>query len=117
GRYVALFHCIEGQRFRGARLVRLHAAIAGEKGAPSASRELGRLQTLLGFAEARSSGMFAVFANVFLLWDAFCAAALLRWRARTGRSVRRWIEAMAELDALAALATFAHEHPDFAFPE
>jgi DNA mismatch repair ATPase MutS len=47
----------------------------------------------------------------------FCAAALLRWRVRAGSQVRRWIEAMAELEALASLATFAEEHPSFAFPE
>jgi DNA mismatch repair ATPase MutS len=116
GRYVALFRCIEAQRFQAPRLVRLQAAIAGE-GVAGASRELDRLQTLLGFAEVRASGMFAIFVNLFLLWDVFCAAALLRWRAGAGRSVRRWIEAMAEIEALAALGTFACEHPRYAFPE
>jgi hypothetical protein len=111
GRYVALFRLIEGTTFKAPRLTRLRGAIAGAAG------ELGRLQTLLGYAELRASGLVAVFANAFLLWDAFCAAALLAWRARAGGSVRRWIEAMAELDALAALATFAAEHPSYAFPE
>jgi DNA mismatch repair ATPase MutS len=111
GRYVAIFRLIESTTFRAARLTHLHAEISG------ATRELARLQTILGYAELRSSGMVAVLANAFLLWDVFCAAALLAWRARSGASVRRWIEAMAELDALAALAAFAHEHPSWAFPE
>jgi hypothetical protein len=118
GRFVALFRLIEAERFRAPRLVEVHGAIAGTaEGALSASRELARLQTLLGFAEVRSSGMIAVFANVFLLWDVWSAAALLRWRARVGPSVRRWIEAMAEIDALAGLGTFASEHPAYTFPE
>jgi hypothetical protein len=117
GRFVSLFRLIEGQRFRAPRLAAVHAVIAGAEGSPSASRELGRLQTILGFAELRQSGIVAVFANVFLLWDVFCAAALLRWRARAGASARGWIEAMAELEALSGLATFASEHPAFAFPE
>lgn len=114
GRYVQLFRLIEGQRFSAARLVRLHAAFHGT---PSASGALDGLQTILGFAELRNSGLIAIVANRFLLWDVFCAAALARWRARSGASVRRWIEAMGELEALSGLATFAHEHPDFAFPE
>jgi hypothetical protein len=118
GRYVALFRLIEGARFRAPRLERLHAAIAGGDAAGSpASHELGRLQTLLSFAEVRQAGIFAVLANGFLLWDVFCAAALRRWRVRAGANVRRWIEAMAELEALASIATFAAEHPAFAFPE
>jgi hypothetical protein len=117
GRFVALFRLIEAQRFRAPRLATVHAVIAGAEGHPAASRELGRLETILGFAELRQSWLVAVPANVFLLWDVFCAAALLRWRARVGASVRRWIEAMAELEALSSFATFACEHPSFAFPE
>lgn len=120
GRYVALFRLIEAERFQAPRLARAHAAITAAAAAGQdvpASRELGRLQSILGFAELRQSGMVAVLANVFLLWDVFCAVALLRWRSRAGASVRRWIGAMAELEALAALATFAREHPAYAFPE
>jgi len=47
----------------------------------------------------------------------FCALALHRWRARVGREVRAWILALGEVEALASLATFSFEHPDFAFPE
>jgi len=112
GRYVALFRLIEGQSFRSPRLVQLHQAIA----ASSASGALAGLQNILGFAELRQSGLVAIVANRFLLWDVFCAAALARWRTRSGASVRRWIDAMGELEALASLATFAHEHPTYCFP-
>src|SRR5262249_47683447 len=96
GRFVAIFRLIEEQRFAAPRLARIHGSIR------DASRELSRLQTILGFAEVRYAGIVAVFLNVFLLWDVFCAAALLGWRARAGRSVRGWLSAMAELEALAS---------------
>jgi hypothetical protein len=111
GRWSALFRLVEGTSFQSKRLVELKAKMTG------ASRELQKLQTILGYAEVRASGIAAVLANVFLLWDVFCAAALLDWRARSGRSVRGWIEAVAEIDALAGFATFAAEHPSYAFPE
>jgi hypothetical protein len=111
GRWSALFRLVEGTSFQAPRLAELKAKVTG------ASRELAKLQTILGYAEVRASGIAAVLANVFLLWDVFCAAALLNWRARSGRSVRGWIEAVAEIDALAGLATFSAEHPAYAFPE
>jgi DNA mismatch repair ATPase MutS len=52
-----------------------------------------------------------------LMWDVHCAAALLRWRARAGAHVRDWLDALAEVEALASLGGFAHEHPSFVFPE
>src|SRR5262249_53138654 len=51
------------------------------------------------------------------LWDVWSAAALVRWRARYGIHVRRWIASMAEIEALASLASFAAEHPSYVFPE
>ena len=113
GRYVAIFRLLEATTFTTPRLAALRDVIAGT----SASRELSRLERVTSYAEVRNAGLFAVLANVFLLWDVFSAAALLRWRARSGAQVRRWIAAMAEIEALASLATFAWEHPGFVFPE
>src|SRR6185436_5653400 len=113
GRYMAVFRLLEAASFRSPRLAALREAIS----ASSASRAIAGLDRIIGFAELRHSGILAVLANVLLLWDAFTAARLLAWRTRHGRSVRKWIGAMAEIEALASLATFAWEHPDYAFPE
>src|SRR5262249_14976196 len=78
---------------------------------------IGALQRIVGFAELRHNGMAYLLVNTFLLWDVFCALALDRWRARFGREVRAWITSLGEIEALASLATFSYEHPDFAFPE
>jgi DNA mismatch repair ATPase MutS len=51
------------------------------------------------------------------MWDAHCALALRRWKARAGRRLRVWLETLAETEALASLAAFADEHPEFAWPE
>jgi DNA mismatch repair ATPase MutS len=50
------------------------------------------------------------------MWDVHCAAALSHWRARFGRELRTWLEALGEVEALASLGAFAFEHPDFAWP-
>ncbi|APR80953.1 MutS-related protein, family 1 [Minicystis rosea] len=113
GRYVALFRLIESTTFRAPRLVALREVLTRA----GAARAIGSLDRILGFADLRHSGIVAVFANIFLLWDAFVAAALFRWRAEHGVAVRGWIAAMAEIEALASLGTFAAEHPAFAFPD
>src|SRR5262249_48274593 len=61
-----------------------------------------------------------------LLWAPFGLPLALRpllalrlesWRARWGPDLGRWLEALGELEALAALATYAFEEPGDAFPE
>lgn len=113
GRYVALFRLLESTELRAPRL----AALRGVLVDGGASRAIGRLERILGYAEVRHAGLVAVFANIFLLWDVFVTVSLLRWRARDGASMRKFIDAMAQIEALASLATFASEHPEFAYPE
>jgi MutS domain V len=117
GRYVPLLRRIEGQAFTSPRLVALRARLTGASGA-DASRAVASLLRIVSFAEIRHSGLIHVIANLFLLWDVFCARALAGWRERFGRTaqMRAWLDALAEMEALASLGAFADEHPSFAFP-
>ena len=45
------------------------------------------------------------------------AIGIERWRAKYGHQIARWLEALAELEALNSLASYAYEHPDDPFPE
>jgi DNA mismatch repair ATPase MutS len=71
----------------------------------------------VGFVDALRNEAFRFFIGPLLVWDAHCASALLRWRARAGGRLRGWLDALGEVEALASLASFAFEHPDFAWPE
>ena len=89
---------------------RLHAS-----GAP-ASVEIRRLSRLVDLLTSRQNQIFGPL-SVLLFWATHLAWAIDRWRARAGRHVGGWFEALGEIEALAALATFAAEHPDAAYPE
>ncbi|MGK3996295.1 MutS family DNA mismatch repair protein [Sorangium sp. So ce1024] len=115
-RYRPLLARIEQQPFSSALLSELKAALAGPSGAP-ASREMTALETRVGYADLRHSGLIHLLADIFLLWDVWCALALERWKLRAGRHVRAWMRALGQVEALASLATFAHENPDYAYPE
>jgi hypothetical protein len=82
-------------------------------GARAAHRDLERLSRLLDTVESRRNAFYAALAPVLLL-DVHLCAALDRWRAAHGRAVRDWLEALGEWEALAALATLAYDHPDWA---
>jgi MutS domain V len=82
-----------------------------------ASEEVARLEAIVGFVDARQNELFRFVIGPLLMWDAHCALALLAWRARAGGRLRVWLETLAEAEAIASLAAFAFEHPEFAWPE
>ncbi len=114
-RWRAMMAVVEGQSFQAPLLAATAQTLSA--GARRASEEIAALERIVGFADARRNEVFRFFIGPFLMWDVHCAVALLRWRARAGVFVRGWLDALGEMEALASLAAFAFEHPDFAWPE
>jgi DNA mismatch repair ATPase MutS len=78
---------------------------------------MARLERIVSLLDARNNEVWRFFIGPVLMWDLNCVIALERWRARTGRHVRTWLEALGEVEALASLASLAFERPEHAFPE
>jgi hypothetical protein len=79
---------------------------------------LRRLNRILGFAQLRAgAAIFHFPIQALTLWDFHVFFALDRWRRRFGSSVRGWMEAMGELDALSALAQVKADNPGWSLPE
>jgi len=116
GRLHELMAMLEAQHFEDPRLVELGQGLAA-KGQTSASELMRELDNLVGYAAVRHNGIVHFLANIFLLWDVWCAWRLDLWRQKHGRQVARWLAAASELEALMAIGTFAHEHPGFAWPQ
>lgn len=87
------------------------------EGGRPASEQMARFERVLGWFELRHNAMVYPFINALLLWDIHCVVALEDWQARSGRALRGWLQAIGELEALCALATLAHDHPEYCFPE
>jgi hypothetical protein len=86
-------------------------------GRRKASEEIASLARIVGFVDARNNEVFRFLIGPLLFWDVHCAFALLRWRARAGAHLREWLDVLGEVEALASVAAFAFERPDFAWPE
>lgn len=95
-------------------LVALAGRLVDSRGG-EAHRHIERLGRLLETEESRHNAIYAMLAPLLLL-DLHLCRALDRWRRAHGTSVRDWLEAMGEWEALSALATLAHDHPDWALP-
>jgi hypothetical protein len=114
-RWRAMVAAIEEQPFEAPLLLELRGRLTS--GGRRSSDEMAALGRIVGFVDARRNDVFRLFIGPLLMWDVHCAFALLRWRARAGKQVRGWLEAIAEVEALAGLAAFAFDHPEFTWPE
>ena len=82
-----------------------------------ASKEIRQLETWVELLNARLNMFFALTLAPALLWELNVVLRTEAWRLRTGAHLRRWLEVLGELEALASLGAFAHERPDYAYPE
>lgn len=105
---------LEREQFTAPALVGLQASIRHATTAPSAAiRSLARLAEII---ESRHS-LFARPLDLVLFWSAQLVFRAEAWQRSYGRHLRSWIGAVGELEALASLASFSFEHPEYAFPE
>jgi len=81
----------------------------------TASAEIRALSRLVAMLSSRNNVMFAIPAGI-LMWATQWAFAIEAWRSRAGVRIPEWLDVVGEFEALLALATFAAEHPDHAFP-
>jgi hypothetical protein len=109
-----LLAAIECERFRAPYLLELHAALAAQGEAPST--RIARLSRIVQTAESRRNLLFAPLVGLLLLGPQL-ALAVERWRKHHGRSVRRWVDAVGRVEALASIAGYAWERPEDPFPE
>jgi hypothetical protein len=83
----------------------------------AADRQLARLQRLMHLADVRLSMLLHLPLYLLTMWDVHVLVALERWQRASGGAVRDWLAAVGELEALCALATLAHDEPDWTFAE
>ncbi len=81
-----------------------------------ASRAIRRLARTVYWIDS-CEGLFAQLLNVPALYTVQVGFAAEAWRRTSGGRIRRWIEIVAEMEALLSLASYSYEHPDDPFPQ
>ena len=105
---------LERERFTSPRLAELRATLE-TRGRPP-SRWIAKLDRLVDLLESRRHLLVAT-VDPFVFWTLQLAFAVERWRRNSGAAIRRWLDAVGEMEALLALAGYAFEHPADVFPE
>ncbi len=114
-RWHEMLAAIEGEPFEAEYLLRMQSRLSAA--GAHASQEVAALGRIVGFVDARKNEVFRFLIGPLLMWDVHCAGALGRWRDRSGARLRGWLDAIGEIEALASLAAFAFERPDYTWPE
>lgn len=95
-------------------LVKLQTTMCVGGEAPAAVAHLARLG---GWSQLWIAAAILHFpVQMLTLWDFHVYFAIERWRARSGRHVRGWIDALGSTDALAVLAMVRADEPGWTFP-
>jgi len=112
--YAALFALIRSQQFSAPLLQRLQTALSAEH--LPADRQMTRLGRIMILADLRLWLLYFPL-KLFTLWNFHVLWLLERWKREAGSDVQVWLDVLGDLEALAALATLAHDHPHWSFPE
>jgi hypothetical protein len=115
GLMAVLLGRIEHEQFASARLVERQLVLATEGIPPS--RRIAQLRRLVAFVDDASRNLLLRPLGALLLLRGQAAVWIDRWHARNGRAIIEWLRAVGEIEALAALATYAYEHPGDPFPK
>ncbi len=83
----------------------------------NAARQMRVVETLADCADVRLSPMLHFVVQATTLWDFHVARLLNGWKRGAGSRVAIWLETIGVMESLVALATIAHDNPDWAFPD
>lgn len=114
----ALLARVEAEQFQVPILQSLQEKFSSESSpeSSSAAKAVRRLQRITDRIRAREN-KFLEFIDVPLMYSVQVALAAEAWRGKYGNSVRQWLAAIGEMEALVSLATYSYEHPADPFPE
>ncbi|HEU5101380.1 MAG TPA: MutS family DNA mismatch repair protein [Roseiflexaceae bacterium] len=112
--YADLFELLGDQPFAAPVLQQLQRELTA--GGVRADGQMRRLSRLMALADLRG-WMFFYPIQLATLWNVHVLWLLERWQRTAGARARAWLDALGDFEALAALATLAHDNPTWVFPE
>lgn len=112
--YQGLFRQLEQTSFRSVYLQKLHDKLSHESGAAKGIAELHNIGEAVNL---RYNVLLYWPACGLLMWNSHCVSALARWKARYGRQMRQWMEAVGEFESLLSLAVLCQVKENWCLPE
>jgi hypothetical protein len=113
-KYSTLLMTIEKESFGSGEMESLKEALQGKGGLPSAATK--KLSHILDAFEARNNMLMGFLLNFLFLWDLIQVMRTETWQAIHKDELPKWLEVLAETDAVCCLGNFHFNHPGSIFP-
>ncbi len=111
--YSKLIQHIENEEFKSPKLAALHQQFMLKD--QKASESLEKLSYIIRQLNVRNN-FFAIFLNLFFLWDLYYVLRLERWKYKHKNALLNWFESLKWFDALNSYGMLYFNHPNWIFP-
>lgn len=112
--YGLIIKAIEEEQFESAKLRDLQQKLNAPEGL--VSRQLQRLASLMNSLEAIQNLLGTVIFNGVFLYHLHVLRGLLNWKTNHAKALEKWLDVIAEFEALSSLSNFSYNNPHYAFP-
>lgn len=85
-------------------------------GKVSASAQIKGLERIVDAVDLGNGTIVAVILNLLLFWNVHCVFALEKWKEKSGKSIKGWLETIGEFEALVSLSLVTQMNPEWVFP-
>jgi hypothetical protein len=111
--YTELIGLIENESFESSLLKEVKNAVSRPE---LASLSLSKLKKYRSNLDLAFSFPVLLIFNPYLLWNVRYSLLIDKWLNIHKKDLDKWQQAVAQFDALASLATYSFNHPDFTYP-
>jgi hypothetical protein len=115
-RYAKCMKLIEITDFKSRQLTDIQGKLTVNPG-QSPSKSIHRLSTILKYMDSNLNLLVSVILNGLFMFNLHLLLKVENWKKRNAGEIPIWFEAIATFDALASLANFNYNHPQYVFPE
>ena len=113
-RYARLITLAKGETWQAPALRELTDKLDIDGHSPAEA--LTQLSKELDHLDLRNNQLLYVILEGSMFFQLRQIVRIERWKARYGKYLMGWLEAVGELDALCSLGTFAYNHPAYTYP-
>ena len=112
--YAKLISLVDEQKMKSPLLCQLKNELGSE--GKRATDVLKELSKELDRLDLRNNQILYIILEGSVFWQLRQVMRIEQWKQKYGPLLVDWLETLGKIDALCSLATFAYNHPDYAYP-
>lgn len=115
-KYALCLELIENMNFESQHLQKLKDGLSYE-GELQPSKVIKGLAKLMNLMDSNLNLLVSATLNGLFMFNLHLLLAVEKWKIEHRSLIPQWFEVIAEVDALASIANFAYNNPEYAYPE